>query len=301
MTGGDATKRNIISYSLFEPVRLYERRDWDQHRANPKRYWFNLPAIALINQCVYPQFTTRIRVTANCREQPMFDVLELLAKHVSGFEYRIDETPYTEFEPALWRMAPFWDESTAILLCRDTDSIPNGSEWGATRLFLNSEAGLHSIRSHPHHKEPLRILGGLCGFRPERIRALIPAKSYADYLALAEGNERDCDQDVLNTVFTGNPALTATEMMDSPVDQQHARPEIPCQHAPPQGRLDVSPEVFKLFSWVQREKLTPWAGASCSVRGAKLVHLLKMTGNTDLLFALRRKGNLKRFYLGTAA
>jgi hypothetical protein len=297
---GKSRNRQIISYSLFEPARLYNERVWDHHKANARRYWFNLPAIAVINQRIYPGFTTQVHVSANCRKQGLFPVLDLLSEQVPGFEYTVNESAYTEFEPAIWRMAPFWDEETSILLCRDTDSIPNGSEWGATRLFLNSNAGLHSIRSHPHHKEPLRLLGGLCGFRPERLISLLPVDNYEAYLALAPHTSRNSDQTLLNRVFAQDPALTATEMIDSPIDRQHSRAEFPCLHMPPQGRLDVNLKIFEIFQWIQREKLVTWAGEPCSIRGAKLRDLLKLTGHTGLFHALRRDKSLKRFYLGIA-
>ena len=65
--------------------------------------------------------------------------------------------------------------------------------------------------------------------------------------------------------------------------------------------MDVAEDVFRVFKWVQREQLTPWAGASCNARGAKLARLLRRTGATGLLNALRRNARLKRFYLGSAA
>ena len=290
--------RRIISYALFEPTRLYDERAWDRHRGVAARYWFNLPAIALCNQALYEGFETRVHVARRCVERPQFPVLDLLTERVPGFHYVVVEDDYREFEPSLWRMMPFWAPDTEILLCRDVDSLPNATEWGATLRFLRGGTGMHSIRAHPHHREPLRLLAGLCGFRPERLLGRVPAHDFAAYAAMARGVAREDDQELLNRVFARDDAANATELLDSPIDEQHERAPYPHRPGAPSGRVATTEQGFRVLEWVRHERLTPWAGAPCSARGPALERLLQRLGRDDLRRALHRDAALKRTYLG---
>ena len=59
------TQRKILSYCLFEPKALPQHRYWDKWRSDDSRYWFNLPAIVLVNKLLFPDYAMVLHVTKN--------------------------------------------------------------------------------------------------------------------------------------------------------------------------------------------------------------------------------------------
>ena len=141
-----------ISYSLFETKNIHQRshRDWDQHWEEINRYWYNIPALYIINSLLYKEFQMNIYVSNTIKNHKLYDLLEELNKEDNFNLIEVDKE-YSNTEPTMWRMIPFWEKDIDIILCRDLDSLPTISEVKTTKQFIASKFSIHNIRSHNNH------------------------------------------------------------------------------------------------------------------------------------------------------
>ena len=105
-------------------------------------------------------------------------------------------------EKMLWRVSPGFDPEVEYVFPRDLDALPTWRERCATEEFLAS-AATGETNAWIGHDNPAHagMMGGLCGFRAEAVRALysslaafIADTGYSD----ARWAEHGADQDALN-------------------------------------------------------------------------------------------------------
>lgn len=166
---------NILSYSFFNTKKNFNHiRSWDIHKNKPNRYWINIPSIILVNNILYPNFKTKFFISSCIKNNELYCLLEEL-KVNSMFNFIIEESKlnYKGREPSVWRMSPIWDKNNKIIFTRDIDSLPNISEYKCSRLFIENNCSIMSIRSHCGGHSPdsnaVRMLAGLSGFKPHKI------------------------------------------------------------------------------------------------------------------------------------
>lgn len=211
----------VISYSLFKTKNINQRihRDWDKYRLEEDRYWYNIPALYIINSIIYKDFEMRLYVSENITTHPMFSLLLELNKQDNFKMIRV-KTDYNNTEPTMWRMIPFWQD-VDILLCRDIDSLPTIKEVKATMTFIDSDYLIHTMRTHRQHNSfATRVLAGLCAFKPKEIinKKLIDSNinNFVDYYKRS-GNNWGCDQNTLIDIFYSKIEDKMKYFLDSPI------------------------------------------------------------------------------------
>jgi hypothetical protein len=300
---------NFISYSLFEPKKVYEHRTYDDDKTKKDRYWYNLPSLAIINKALYPSYEMHLSVCPATVKHPLFKFYDRLCEVDSHYSYSIVEDSYSGHEPALWRMELLWRKGAQIVLSRDIDSIPNVDEYRCTKFFESSPYSVHTIRSHEHHCNfPCRMLIGLSGFKPPLIPPglLTPTfKGFKKMHALPEKLLEDptvkwnSDQLTVINAFTTNEFFTADHFLDSKINNQHRYAEFFC-HEPTFDELEgveVTPLAQRVFGMVSRFKVAEWAGQPCDTRGPFLNELLDIPQTLSVRNILNEDSRLQDFYL----
>lgn len=290
-----SNKMNIISYSFFEPKQIYNDRFWDKFN-NKDRYWYNIPAMVLLNKLIYPDFDITIHISSNVKENPLFEILAKLESIGIVNLVEIDRE-YSGTEPTLWRYKPLLDKSCDILLCRDIDSLPTNDEIRSTIFFINSEYKVSTIRSHTNHTTPSTIiLAGLCGFRPKSIN--LPIKF--EELINMKGNW-GLDQSFLINSFIKDQEWTSVNFLDSKlssVSHKVRNPLIRCtsfdeSYYRENVKLEIDDKILKLL-----DKSTSWSGEPIDFRKGKLEELIDMKVEFGYMRdIINSNDKLKSFYL----
>lgn len=288
-----------ISYSLFEPKKLYDHRFWDEDRMDQKRYWFNIPALLLINHVLYPDYKSVFYMDEDTFNS---DISKLMVDLLGDFSFqmrRVSED-YSGHEPALWRLKPIWSKDCDILMSRDIDSVPNIDEYRSFRLFEKSDHTVHTIRSHPNHYNfPCRMLMGLSAFKPKRISYDIKTYSFDDFKNRFSYVDRwDNDQMTMINCFTTNAEFTNDYFLDSPINDQYIDQDFPCDKVSKQDlkSVEISDHKKRLFDLIEEYGLSDWAGQPCDARKDFLVELYHIFCYKKSLEKIANS-NLKDFYL----
>ena len=289
---------NIISYSLFEPKKTYQHRFWDLDWNNSKRYWFNVPALLVINSILYPDFRNVFYV-----DQKTFDseICNLLVELLNDFDLqiRLVNEEYEGHEPALWRLKPLWQD-VDLLLSRDIDSVPNREEYRSYLVFKNSDQTVSTIRSHTnHYNYPCRMLMGLSSFKPNLIPQEIKKHSFPEFkTTYSSGDRWDNDQLTLINCFTTDPEFTESNFLDFNVNLQHFSQDFPCVSYSERYLDDIisSNQEAKLLSMIEEYGLTDWAGQPCDARGDFLNELCEEFGYNKVIDKIR-KSKMGEFFL----
>ena len=66
---------NIFSYCLFNGKKEIDR-SYDLYKDKTCRYYFNLPAIIILNNILYPNSTTRIYIHKEVKTMPLFGFID---------------------------------------------------------------------------------------------------------------------------------------------------------------------------------------------------------------------------------
>ena len=266
----------IISYSFFTPKNLYQHRSWDKYN-KWDRYWYNIPALMVTNKILYPEFDINIQLSSDIKESTHFPILEKLR---DNFDINLifNDTPYSNTEPTVWRFKPLFDKSNDIVLCRDIDSLPTKNEYLATRHFIDSEAAVHTMRTHTNHTSSVTIiLAGLCGFRPDRLPINI---DYVSYYKQVSSQGWGVDQNSLIDMFAKNPLWTSTNFLDSRLSsKEHSvrKPLIKCISHDENFYIDNVKFDTKLNELLNLIDIyTSWSGEPTDIRKDKLANLLKL-------------------------
>jgi hypothetical protein len=185
---------NIISYSLFNPKQNHYHRTYDRCNTESNRYWYNIPALLIVNRLFYTDFYVRVQIDPSLQNHFLYPFLHSLMQSYKMFQIAVQNYAYINTEPTIWRMVPVWDHNN-LVLCRDIDSIPNTAEIKATLAFASSKYIIHTIRSHPNHNSfNTRILAGLCAFKSDVHKHIV--HSFDVFYKMAH-KEWGCDQSVL--------------------------------------------------------------------------------------------------------
>lgn len=290
-------KQKIISYSLFETKNIQQRlhRDWDIHRTEQDRYWYNIPAMYIANSIIYPDFTIKFYISENITTHPLYKILTRLNKQ-DNFKLILIKNNYNNTEPTMWRMIPMW-EDTDILLCRDVDSLPTIREVLATKSFIESDYSIHTMRTHKNHNaQATRMLAGLCGFKSNTINKnnIIKVKSFSEYYKFSTGGW-GCDQNTLIDIFYNKIDDKKKHFMDSPLSSSvhPVNENVEC------GGTDFDSYDYKCQILDYIDSSTIWSGEPIEFRKDKLVELLKHDYPECKLVSdiLNNDSVLKEFYL----
>lgn len=285
----------ILSYCLFEPKTLPMHRTWDPHLLNQERYWFNIPAVLLINKILYPSHITSIAISPNIQNHPLFEgVLKL--KTLNSFELKIIEEDYNLTEPTLWRMRFLWDD-IEVFHTRDLDSIPTESEFKYTTAFELEDFGVGTLRTHEnHYGYASKMLAGLSSFKPPLVPQHIKGDSFLSYQQQSHKNY-GCDQDLMISVFTRNPEYTKDNFFDCKAHRQHHDQDFPCVRCVKENlnQIVVPPEAALIFKKIKSLGFDNWAGEPIDARGDFTSFLLSFFPHLKELFM--EVPLLKQFYL----
>jgi hypothetical protein len=286
---------NYISYCLFDTKNIHQRahRDWDIHRMEQDRYWYNIPASYIINSVLYPDFKIKLYISENFTSHPLFPLLQFLDKQ-DNFILKVVKANYNNTEPTMWRMIPLWDDETENLLCRDIDSLPTINEIKATKEFLSSDYLIHTMRTHRNHNAyPTKILAGLCGFKKDVVNH-IPIKNFIDYYKHSNGGW-GVDQNTLIKIFYTDIQDKKGLFLDSPIktETHDVRMNNEC------GFIDFTKNDYshELLTFI--DSFTEWAGEPIDFRKNNLQQLLNFEYKECELLKefLEKTEEIKNFYL----
>ncbi len=262
---------NVISYSLFKTKNIQQRlhRDWDKYRQEEDRYWYNIPAMYIINSIIYNDFVMKVYVSENISEHRLYPLLTELNKRDNFVLYKTN-IEYKNTEPTMWRMMPLWNKDTDILLCRDIDSLPTINEIKATKAFIDSDYLIHTMRTHRNHNsQPTRILAGLCGFKKNVVGTITKINKFEDYYKYSSGGW-GCDQNTLISLFYEQVQDKKKHFMDSALKTEihDVRPNELTGHLD-HNLNDYQHEILDFI-----DAYTEWSGEPIDFRKDKLLNLL---------------------------
>lgn len=255
-------------------------RTWDMYN-NQDRYWYNIPAMIVVNSVVYPDAKIKVHISDEIRNNPKFEVLEAISNKMTNVELVYMPYDYRDTEPTMWRYKPLFDKEADIVLCRDIDSVPNEDEIRASLFFINEKQFYtHTLRTHTNHIIPHTImLAGLCGFRPKKVD-FIQNINFEMYYNHFKNGSWGLDQSSLINMFVQNPNWTKQRFLDSPISTQYhkvGKPLIQCESLDQdlyKKKIDLSHLNSSMLQIINDE--TKWAGEPTNLRGEKLKKLLEL-------------------------
>jgi hypothetical protein len=289
--------KTVLSYCLFEPIHLHGHRTWDEHRLDEKRYWYNIPALYLVNKILYPEYEMKIHVNDVLRYHPLFVLLNSLDITIKEIDIPFNKTS----EPMLWRMIPLWEDYDCVFT-RDVDSIPNRNEFCCTTYFNNSKHAIQTLRTHENHYHEMGcdMLGGLSGFKPKLI-ATKPT-TFKDYYDSRSDLPWAQDQFLMVNTFLKQQDRLFIEQnfLDCPIDNQKRKAPFYHSTIPSDdfSNIETNLKQDNVFNIVDDYKISEWAGQPCDTRGEilKKLLLIKNEHSNHLTKILNEKTVLKDFY-----
>lgn len=256
----------ILSYSLFAPKQNHSHiRTWDKFYSND-RYWVNIPAILIIYKNIFPDIKIKFYISPNITQHPLFDMLNDFSKE-GLCEIIIINREYHNTEPAFWRYIPVFEKQDDIILCRDIDSIPSITEFRALDIFIESQFGVSTIRSHTQHCSSATILlAGLSTFKPKILPQLIDQSFdifYDNHISKFWGS----DQENLIRLMMNDKEWVKNNFLDfkspSPTHPKISEPILNCSS-------QILPYVPTYYS-----EITEWSGQPVDCRSKNLIHVQK--------------------------
>ena len=172
----------------------------------------------MASSVMYKGMTQRFHVHQDFTGTPGFKCLDAASKE-GLVELEVDAFPYSGKSFMIKRICPMWDKDVQFFFPRDIDALPSSEEVRAVRVFMNKDALIHGIRGFRSHT--IRIMGGLCGFRADALRHMIPS-SFDDFLIEAwktvkemghDGWQWNSDQEFLSRFF----AKFESRILDTPL------------------------------------------------------------------------------------
>lgn len=288
----------VLSYCLFEPKVLPQHRFWDKDKNSRHRYWFNLPALALVNSVLYPDYAMKVYISRNVWENELSEILNILSKNTDSFKVETIDMDYKLTEPAIWRMMPLWLRDVEVFHTRDLDSIPGETEYKFVRFFENSQCSLGTLRTHQNHYGiKCRMLAGLSSFKSQEVPMYIRWQSFNMYYSQRH-NQYGSDQDLMIQKFTSDPEYTKEKFLDCRAYNQRNPQDFPCQSIDSSHLSDVSvsPEKKKIFEFLKEKGLDSWAGEPVDLRGEYTNWFLKELKAANLFMDIKNNPILSEFY-----
>ncbi len=265
----------ILSYCLFEPITMHLHRTWDKNRMEMNRYWYNIPALLIANEILYPNFDTRFYISPSVKNNPLFPILKDTGVQVEEVELEFERTS----EPMLWRMMPLWDD-VSCFFTRDVDSIPNREEAQCTLYFKNSDHHIQTIRSHEnhYHEQGCDMLGGLSGFKPKLIKK--KPQNFTSYYK--SKNDMPWAQDqylMVNTfIYSQEDKYINKRFLDCPINNQSRSAKFSCSeiNEKQKNTISFSQKQEEVLEIIERNNISTWAGEPCDTRGNILKQFLSL-------------------------
>jgi hypothetical protein len=289
-------ENKVFSYCLFEPKTLPQHRFWDKDKNNPQRYWFNIPALAVINNILYPDYLMRIYVSPNVWDNPLSQVLRALAQEIGPFNVETIDREYSLTEPAIWRMMPLWSHDISTFHTRDLDSVPNEEEYRFVRAFEKSSCCLGTIRTHENHYGlKCRMLAGLSSFKPQLIPPQLKWDSFNTYYAMRH-NQYGSDQDLMIKFFTGDETFTKDHFFDFAACNQRNKQDFLCTSATDEEifAFDLGEKKSDILALIKKCFGEFWSGVPMDSRGELLSSLLCYEPRAQE--QIKQNAELRQFY-----
>lgn len=294
---------NLISYTLFEPKRLFQHRNgWDKYNTLD-RYWYNIPAVVCTNKILYPDFNIKIHISPNIKNHKFYKLLEKLENDFDVLIEVIDRD-YNKTEPTVWRYKPLLEKECDVILCRDIDSIPTADEVLSTYYFLENESiKISTMRSHYAHAGPPTIMmAGLCSFKVNEVN---PKINFNQLLEMSSNSEWGVDQEFLIKTFTSDKEWNKKHFLDCRLSNREHKvcdPAIECisldyNHFRKNIRFNdfgIESDILPLLN-----EYVVWAGEPVDIRKEKLKSILNLDYDVcdKMLEFLDNNEDLKEFYL----
>ncbi len=282
--------KKIFSYCLFEPKHLPPHRTWDQWRFDNQRYWYNIPAIMIINQLIYPDYEVVFYVSKNILSNPLSKIFDCF----ENIKIEVVDRDYSYTEPAIWRMMPLWERGVSIFHPRDVDSLTNENEYKFIKSFENSECTVGTIRSHEnHHGIACRMLAGLCSFKPNLIAPNIKGFNF-DFYYSSKPEGYGSDQNLMIKIFTSDNNFTKKYFLDCKIEKQFNQQDFECIEADI-STIEISVDKKQIFNKIKNHTKSSWLGEPCDSRGELLNFLLDT--NPSIKNKISNIICLKQFYI----
>jgi len=292
--------RKILSYCLFVPKVMPAHRDHDKWRKDSMRYWFNLPALAITNKILYPDYEMRIYTSKNIWDEELSSVLWILDT-LDNVEMVTIDMDYKVTEPAIWRMMPLWDREIEMFHTRDVDSLPTEKEYKYVRCFEKSACSVGTMRTHPNHYGiKCRMLAGLSSFKPPKVPIHLKMDSFYTYYAFRH-HQYGSDQDLLIERFTNDSLYTELGFLDHCNYAQSNPQEFPCQSLHPDDldNVQVTGEQKEVFKKLKECGLDNWAGEPVDGRH-QYTNFLLSKPDFDYVFNEMHKNSLLQEFYGVS-
>ena len=285
----------LISYCFFLPKFIdNDRAEWDDLYHDYDRYWYNLPALLILDKLFYPDYKKRFYVTKEVMKDPLSQILNS-CQDTHNIEIEVLRGQHKERTLICERFRPFWEDWDIVLL-RDIDSVPTIREWQCNKEFeKHPDRHVYTCRSHPnHHGVGCKLLGGLCGFRPKEINEITGEDIHSFTTRHAPMKSKIMDQTILINAFTSNSDFTESRFLDFPIHLQDKPPCFPClsiNNADSPTNKDQSAAMAVLQECLGDR----WAGQPVDARGAATRGLLEL--DADMSKIILSSDNLKEIYL----
>lgn len=285
----------VISYCLFDTVDMNQRnhRGWDIFKNDLHRYWYNIPAMYIINSIIYKEFETRVYISESITNHEIYPLLTELSKNDNFKIIKID-LKYNNTEPTMWRMMPYWDDNVEIVLCRDIDSLPSINEIKATKTFIETDYSIHTMRTHSaHNNYETRLLAGLCGFKPSKLTNEDIPKTFDEYYNFSTLNW-GCDQNTLIEFFYKR-ITNKQNFLDSPISTNAHTVSLHDDVT----YIDFTNYEIGIDILNYIDQYTVWSGEPIDFRGDKLSRLLEFDyKECDIVKTIMRDNPfVKNFYM----
>ena len=285
----------LISYCFFLPKFIdNDRAEWDDLYDDYNRYWYNLPALLILDKLFYPDYKKRFYVTKEVMKHPLSQVLTS-CQDTHNIEIEVLRGQHKERTLICERFRPFWEDWDVVLL-RDIDSVPTIAEWQCNKEFENHpDRYVYTCRSHPnHHGAGCCLLGGLCGFRPKEIADIIGEDINNFTIKYRTIKSKIMDQTILINAFTKNSGFTETRFLDFPIHLQNKPPSLPCLSITDTFHR-LGDDALKAMAAIQCEMGDRWAGQPVDARGSTTRRLLDI--DPDMSELILSSDKLKEFYI----
>ena len=284
--------KKIISYCFFLPVKMHKRRSrWDSMWNDLDRYWYNLPALCVMDDIFYPDYVKRFYVTQGVMDHRIGKFFHKI-QALKNFEVHVMDKGYEERQLITQRFKPFWEDWDIVLL-RDIDSVVTGGEWQCNKVFETSpEAHVYSVRSHRAHRN--LMMGGLSGFKPKLIKDKI-GDSIEEFLQKnKEGNDSwSWDQDLLNRVFISDKEFSSNRYYDMPIHNAPRHNSIPCKKNVSLREIQ-SHQLSSEMDMLNHLAGGRWAGQPVDLRGDATKKILRY--NNEIKKIMDSSVELQQFY-----
>lgn len=297
---------NIISYVIFDRNRVDENRWYDPHANDKRRYWYNIPMMALANDLVLPELRTKVYIQQNVKANPLIDFMLKASERLPRFDIQHFNWGRVNTEATMCRLFPIWEKDVEFLFCRDIDSVINAKEVRAMKVYLKTtDYAIQTMRTHPEHNA-LPMFAGLCGFNVPVLKKKTPiVKSFYEYSKIGHRfgiSKFGIDQSVMGWYFVDsrNPCWQPN-ILDTRV-QCFADPVVPFKQynfsSFPQEKYDTYPLECDNEMLAICDRLTVWPGEPVDSRGKFLNEALSLNRDSGRIIREIIEGNpkLKDYY-----